>query len=327
MNTKRILAVLLALAMIFSMAACTNSGETTPEPSGEGEATEAGTGPDGRTYAAEQVYRTLYSSEMTTMNYLVSGTTYELEVGANTIDSLVENDTYGNIVPCAAESWEESEDGLTWTFHLRPDQLWYDKDGNEMAPVTANDYVAAARYVCDSANDCGNSYLMDGWLVNATELLEYTAAKLVAVPAGTEGEDDEYVVDDAGVIYAITDNGYEEVPAVAPEDLGVVAVDDLTLEYHLECKESNISSGDLFFTPSHQSDSTLTLTADAGGGRKIVFDYLLGKDYMLHFKMHVEGMEGLFSPKTRTMDIFWREDCKQQERGHSFENRYATLTY
>jgi len=57
MNTKRILAVLLALAMIFSMAACTNSGETTPEPSGEGEATEAGTGPDGRTYAAEQVYR------------------------------------------------------------------------------------------------------------------------------------------------------------------------------------------------------------------------------------------------------------------------------
>ena len=102
---------------------------------------------------------------------------------------------------------------------------------------------------------------------------------------------------------------------------------DQALEYHLECKASNISSGDLFFTPSHQSDSTLTLTADAGGGRKIVFDYLLGKDYMLHFKMHVEGMEGLFSPKTRTMDIFWREDCKQQERGHSFENRYATLTY
>ena len=186
MNTKRILAVLLALAMIFSLAACTSGNEPAPAPADDG-GEEAGTGPDGRTYAAEQVYRTLYSSEMTTMNYLVSGTTYELEVGANTIDSLVENDTFGNIVPCAAESWEESEDGLTWTFHLRPDQHWYDKDGNEMAPVTANDYVAAARYVCDSANDCGNSYLMDGWLVNATELLEYTAAKLVAVPVGTEG--------------------------------------------------------------------------------------------------------------------------------------------
>ena len=102
---------------------------------------------------------------------------------------------------------------------------------------------------------------------------------------------------------------------------------DQALEYHLECKESNISTSDLFFTPSAQTDSTLVLTADAGSGRKIVFDYLLGKDYMLHFKMHVEGMEGLFSPKTRTMDIMWSERCKQQERGHSFENRYATLTY
>lgn len=47
------------------------------------------------------------------MNYLVSGTTYELVVGANTIDSLVENDPYGNIVPCAAESWESEDETVT----------------------------------------------------------------------------------------------------------------------------------------------------------------------------------------------------------------------
>lgn len=69
--------------------------EETPAPT-EAPAT---TGPDGREFADEQVYRTLYSSEVTTMNYLKSGTTYELVVGANTIDSLVENDPYGNIVP------------------------------------------------------------------------------------------------------------------------------------------------------------------------------------------------------------------------------------
>ncbi|MCR4804885.1 MAG: peptide ABC transporter substrate-binding protein [Clostridia bacterium] len=244
MNAKRILAVLLALALVLSMAACTSNQPEQPaepteptEPAQPAEpeepAVELGTGPDGRTYAAEQVYRTLYSSEMTTMNYLVSGTTYELEVGANTIDSLVENDTYGNIVPCAAESWEESDDGLVWTFHLRPNQFWYDKDGNQMAPVTANDYVAAARYVCDSANDCGNSYLMEGWLVNAEELLEYTAAKMVAVEQGTEGDDDDYVYDADGKIYEITDDGYAEMEEIKPEDLGVVATDDLTLEYHL----------------------------------------------------------------------------------------------
>ena len=177
------------------------------------------------------------------MNYLVSSTTYELVVGANTIDSLVENDTYGNILPCGAESWEVSEDGLTWTFHLRAGQYWYDADGNQKDPVTANDYVAAARYVCDSAMDSNNSYLMDGWIVNAEELLNYTAAQLAEpVEQGTEaGEDQDYVIDANGIIYEGSDwnketekyDTWTEVPAVTPEDLGVEAVDDLTLVYHL----------------------------------------------------------------------------------------------
>ena len=207
-----------------------------PEP-------ESNIGPDGREFADEQVYRSLYSSEVTTMNYLVSGATYELVVGANTIDSLVENDTYGNILPSGAESWEVSEDGLTWTFHLRAGQYWYDADGNQKNPVTANDYVAAARYVCDSAMDCANSYLMDGWIVNASELLNYTAALLAnPVEQGTEvGEEQDLVVDANGIIYEGSDwnketekyDTWTEVPAVTPEDLGVEAVDDLTLVYHM----------------------------------------------------------------------------------------------
>lgn len=180
---------------------------------------------------------------MTTMNYLVSSTTYELVVGANTIDSLVENDTYGNILPCGAESWEVSEDGLTWTFHLRAGQYWYDADGNQKDPVTANDYVAAARYVCDSAMDSNNSYLMDGWIVNAEELINYTAAQLAEpVEQGTEaGEDQDIVVDANGILYEGSEwnketekyDTWTEIPAVAPEDLGVEAVDDLTLVYHM----------------------------------------------------------------------------------------------
>lgn len=167
----------------------------------------------------------------------------ELVVGANTIDSLVENDTYGNILPSGAESWEVSEDGLTWTFHLRAGQYWYDADGNQKDPVTANDYVAAARYVCDSAMDCANSYLMDGWIVNASELLNYTAALLAnPVEQGTEvGEEQDLVVDANGIIYEGSDwnketekyDTWTEVPAVTPEDLGVEAVDDLTLVYHM----------------------------------------------------------------------------------------------
>jgi len=102
---------------------------------------------------------------------------------------------------------------------------------------------------------------------------------------------------------------------------------DQMLDFRLEGKENNFSTQDFYFTPTEVTDTTVTMTADGGEGRKIEMKYLLGKDYMLHFSFKAVGMEGLFSTKTNTVNVVWHERCKQQEKGHSFENYRSSLTY
>ena len=100
-----------------------------------------------------------------------------------------------------------------------------------------------------------------------------------------------------------------------------------SLNFALAAKEVNINTADLYFTPSNQTDSTVTLTAVAGAGKALVIDYVLGKDYMLHTKMQAVGLAGAFAPSTTQMDVQWKDMVRQQERGFTFENRYASLTY
>ena len=102
---------------------------------------------------------------------------------------------------------------------------------------------------------------------------------------------------------------------------------DQKLSYTLSAKETNISTSDLYFVPSAVTDSTVTFTAEAAQGKSLTIEYRLGADYMLHMKMYAEGMQGLFAPGTQTMDVNWKDKCRQQEKGFMFENRYATLTY
>ena len=66
--------------------------------------------------AADSAYRTLYSGEFTTLNYLTTATTNEFAMAANVIDTLVEYDKYGQVQPSLAESWEYDEANLTYTF-------------------------------------------------------------------------------------------------------------------------------------------------------------------------------------------------------------------
>lgn len=64
----------------------------------------------------------------------------------NTYDTLVRFDNTLQILPGLAESWEASADGLSWTFHLRPNVAFHDG-----TPLTANDVAFSINRIKDPA--------------------------------------------------------------------------------------------------------------------------------------------------------------------------------
>lgn len=111
------------------------------------------------------------------------------------------------------------------------------------------------------------------------------------------------------------------------KDVTLFDGNEQSLNFMLAGKTTNIITQDLYFTPSNVTDSTVTMTADAGNGGAVILDYKLGKDYMLRMSVQAKGLRGLFAPNYKEMDIEWSDKCRQQEKGFTFENRYATLTY
>ena len=221
-KTKKLLALALALAMALSLAAC---GDKPTEP------TKAPDNPDATNppVAESATYRTLYASEVTTLNYLVTGGTNELNICYNVVDCLVEYDSFGNVEPALATSWEQNEDATVWTFKIREGLKWVDKDGNEVADVTANDWVSAAHYVCDANNDSSTFYTYSGIIAGADAYYDYTAYQL-ALTTATDGTDEN------GNAVKLDADGevLEEVPAASLDDIGVKALDDHTLQFTLE---------------------------------------------------------------------------------------------
>jgi hypothetical protein len=71
------------------------------------------------------------SYELQSMDYVTTAMTEDHTYNADLVDGLLENDQKGNLVPCLAESYEVSEDGLKWTFHLKKGIKWVTSTGEE----------------------------------------------------------------------------------------------------------------------------------------------------------------------------------------------------
>lgn len=153
MKIKRILAVMLAGAMMLSMAAC--GGESKEESAAQPSAEQKTI--DGNVLDAEQYFNGYIDSEPTTLDSVVGNDQYSGSVLTNTMEPLTrlaEKDGKNIREGAGAESWESNEDGTVWTFHLR-DNNW--SDGQ---PVKAQDYVYSIVRTLTPETGSPNSYLI-----------------------------------------------------------------------------------------------------------------------------------------------------------------------
>ena len=103
--------------------------------------------------------------------------------------------------------------------------------------------------------------------------------------------------------------------------------EDQRLNFMLTGKQDNIVTQDLYFTPSEQTDSTVTMTAQAQNGGQVIIRYRLGQDYLLSMSLQAVGLANAFAPSYKEVEIEWSDHCRQQEKGFSFESRYTGMFY
>ena len=104
----------------------------------------------GQSNTDTKTYSSTFSGNPTTFNYLLDYYADNTSIITNLVDGLLENDSYGNLTPALAEDWSVSADGLTYTYKLRKEAKWYTADGEEYAPVKAQDFVTGIKYASDN---------------------------------------------------------------------------------------------------------------------------------------------------------------------------------
>ncbi|MFO1401929.1 MAG: peptide ABC transporter substrate-binding protein [Steroidobacteraceae bacterium] len=128
-----------ALAAALLAAACQDAGDAGGAGAQPAAAIRVGTA-----LAAEQVLaRTIDSAPSSLDPSLVTDVPAQ-HVLDDLFEGLVRLSSDGHAVPGVARSWETSADGLTWTFHLRPEARW-----SNGAPLTAADFVYGWRRTVD----------------------------------------------------------------------------------------------------------------------------------------------------------------------------------
>lgn len=130
---KKLVAALLAVAMVVSLSACGSSSKGNSDSS-KGKAKVS----------------MVMTSDPDTLDPGRADDEQKNQIVLETQETLVRL-IDGKLTPAGAENYEQSDDGLVWTFHLRDNKY---SDGTA---VTAQDYVNSIRRVFDPEVNCHNA--------------------------------------------------------------------------------------------------------------------------------------------------------------------------
>ncbi len=155
-RAKCFLSLVLALVMVMSMASVSLADSAVT-----------------LNYAADQTLHVVYGTEASSLSSLGgNGTANDWKAISNVVEGLLAEDSYGHKTYALADSFTVSEDQTVYTFHIREGQYWVNYKGEQVAELTAEDFVTAAKFICDPANASGNSYYYADTIKGAKEVLD-----------------------------------------------------------------------------------------------------------------------------------------------------------
>lgn len=182
-------------------------------------------------YNSVETYKTYYSEDFETLNYLVSSKQKDSDFFADMVDGLLETDRFGTLQPCLAESYStqlDADGNTVWSFDIRKSVEWIDYTGAKVGTVTAQDWVDAAAYILEPRNNAGTTSMWFTFIVGAED---YYTAKTVVENYTSQETAAEYLAE----LDSDTLKTYADCTALAnksvSEAVGVEAVSEYELEY------------------------------------------------------------------------------------------------
>ena len=164
-KAKTIAALSLTAAMVLSLTGCgsTSTGTTS---------TAASSVASTSTGASD--LNVMLETEVESLDPQLATDGTSFEVIADYTDGLMQMDASGKAVYAIAQSYDVSDDGLTYTFHLRKDVKWSNGDA-----VTAKDFVFGWQRAVDPDNASEYAYMLSdiGQIKNAQDIIDKKADK------------------------------------------------------------------------------------------------------------------------------------------------------